>query len=91
VAVLDNLSAPEVTGVCKARATRQAQVFYLPPSSPDIEPDRDGILHKALLGQAPARTADALVNRIGSLLDHLLPTECSNIFHAAGYQRSTCK
>ena len=43
---------------------------------------------KALLRQNPARTVDALVERIGQLLDRFLPTKCANFFHAAGYQRS---
>ncbi len=44
---------------------------------------------KALLRQQPARTVDALVERIGHILDRFLPAECANFFHAAGYQRST--
>jgi len=35
---------------------------------------------KALLRQAPARTVDALINRIGSLLDRSSPTEHANFF-----------
>lgn len=44
---------------------------------------------KALLRQERARTVDGLIERIGSLLDHFLPNECANFFHAAGYQRSS--
>ena len=43
---------------------------------------------KALLQQEPARTLDALMERIAQLLDRFLPAECANFFHAAGYQRS---
>lgn len=43
---------------------------------------------KALLRQEPARTVDALIDRIGHLLDRFLPAECANFFHATGYQRS---
>ena len=43
---------------------------------------------KALLRQQPARTVDALIERIGQLLDRFLPASCANFFHAAGYQRS---
>jgi hypothetical protein len=42
---------------------------------------------KALLRQEPARTIDALITRIGHLLDRFLPDECANFIHAAGYQR----
>ena len=43
---------------------------------------------KALLRQDPARTINALVERIGGIVDCFLPTECANFFDAAGYQRS---
>ncbi|MDR7157241.1 transposase [Sphingobium xenophagum] len=43
---------------------------------------------KALLRQEPARTVDALVERIGNLVDRFPPHECANFFPAAGYQRS---
>jgi transposase len=89
VVVLDNLPAHKVTGVREAIAARHAQVFYLPPYSPDMNPIEMAFSKlKALLRQAPARTIDALVERIGSLLDRFVPTECANFFHAAGYQRS---
>ncbi len=44
---------------------------------------------KALLRQEPARTIDALVSRIGYLLERFPANECANFFQAAGYQRST--
>lgn len=33
--------------------------------------------------------SDAIVERIGQLLDRFLPTECADYFRAAGYQRSS--
>jgi transposase len=88
VLVLDNLPAHKVAGVREAIAARHAQVFYLPPYSPDMNPIEMAFSKlKALLRQEPARMI-ALVNRIGNLLDCFLPTECANFFHAAGYQRS---
>lgn len=57
----------------------KAQVFYLPPYSRDMNPIEMAFSKlKALLRQAPARTVDALVSRIGSLLDRFLPDECAN-------------
>ncbi len=71
------------------RAARRAQIFYLPPYSPDMNPIELAFSKlKALLRQQPARTVDALVERIGHILDRFLPAECANFFHAAGYQRS---
>jgi len=90
VVVLDNLPAHKVAGIREAITARHAQLFYLPPYSPDMNPIEMAFSKlKALLRQEPARTVDALVNRIGSLLDRFIPAECSNFFHAAGYQRST--
>ncbi len=67
----------------------RARIFYLPPYSPDMNPIEMAFARlKALLGQDPARTVDALVERIGCTIDCFLPAECENVFHAAGYQRS---
>jgi transposase len=89
VVVLDNLPAHKVAGVREAITERRAQLFYLPPYSPDMNPIEMAFSKlKALLRQEPARTVNGLVERIGNLLDCFLPSECANFFHAAGYQRS---
>ncbi|WP_272800718.1 IS630 family transposase [Sphingobium sp. AntQ-1] len=90
VLVLDNLPAHKVAGIREAIAARHAQIFYLPPYSPDMNPIEMAFSKlKALLRQEPARSVDALVKHIGSLLDRFHPNECANFFHAAGYQRSS--
>ena len=84
-----NLPAHKVAGVQEVIAERHAQIFYLPPYSPDMNPIEMAFAKlKALLRHEPARTVDALIERIGSLLDRFPPNECANFFHAAGYQRS---
>lgn len=89
IVVLDNLPAHKVAGLREAITARRAQIFYLPPYSPDMNPIEMAFSKlKALLRQEPARTVDALVQRIGNLLDRFPPHECANFFHAAGYQRS---
>ncbi|MBB4861117.1 transposase [Novosphingobium chloroacetimidivorans] len=89
VVVLDNLPAHKVTGIREAIAKLRAQISHLPPYSPDMNPIEIAYAKlNALLRQEPARTVDALVDRIGKLLDRFLPDECANFFHAAGYQRS---
>lgn len=86
VVVLDNLPAHKVSGSRGTIAERRAQIFYLPPYSPDMNPIEMAFSElKALL----RRTIDGLVERIGNLLGCFLPVECANSFHAAGYQRST--
>jgi transposase len=89
VVVLDTLPAHKVAGIHEALTARRAQLFYLPPYSPDMNPIELAFSKlKALLRQEPARTVHALIERIGQLLDRFLPAQCANFFHAAGYQRS---
>jgi transposase len=88
VVVLDNLPAHKVAGIREAITARRAQIFYLPPYSPDMNPIELAFSKlKALLRHEPARTVDSLTRRIGQLLDLFIPTECANFFNAAGYQR----
>lgn len=89
VVVLDNLPAHKVAGIRELVAEHRAQIFYLPPYSPDMNPIEMAFAKlKALLRQEPARTLDALTERIAQLLNRFLPHECANFFQAAGYQRS---
>jgi transposase len=89
VVVLDNLPAHKVSGIREAVAARRAQLFYLPPCSPDLNPIEMAFAKlKALLRQNPARTVEGLVERIGTLLDRFQPSECANLFQATGYQHS---
>ena len=89
VVVLDNLPAHKVAGIRQIIADQRAQIFYLPPFSPDMNPIEMAFAKlKAPLRQDPARTINALVERIGGIVDGFLPTECANFFDAAGYQRS---
>jgi transposase len=90
VVVLDNLPAHKVVGIREAIVRRRAQIFYLPPYSPDMNPIEMAFSKlKALLRHEPERTVDGLVERIGQMLHRFHPSECANFFHAAGYQRSS--
>ncbi len=90
VVVLDNLPAHRVAGIRDAIIARGAQIFYLPPYSPDMNPIEMAFAKlKALLRHEPARTIDSLVDSIGHLLQRFPPAECAKFFQAAGYQRST--
>ncbi len=85
VVVLDNLPAHKVAGIRQITTSPRARIFYLLSYNPDMNPIEMAFAKlKALLRQDPARTVDALVERIGCFL----PAECENVFHAAGYQRS---
>ena len=87
VVVLDNLPAHKVAGIREAVADRGAQIFYLPPYSPDMNPIEMAFSKlKALLRKAAARTVEGLWAAIGRLIDTITPNECANYFAAAGYE-----
>lgn len=89
IVVMDNLPAHKVAGIAETIAAAGAQLFYLPPYSPDMNPIEMAFAKlKAALRAQPARTIDALWRRIGAVLDTYTPQECANYFHAAGYQHS---
>ncbi len=88
--ILNNLPAHKVVGIKQAVTACGAQLFYLPPYSPDLNPIEMAFSKlKALMRHEPARTIDALVEQIASLLGTFQSNECQNFFHAAGYQSST--
>ena len=86
IVVMDNLSSHKVKGVREAIEAAGAEVAYLPPYSPDLNPIEQVFAKlKALLRKWGERTVDALWNRIGELIDAFPPTECCNYLRHCGY------
>ena len=86
IVVMDNLGAHKVKGVRQAIEAAGAELRYLPPYSPDLNPIELAFAKlKALLRSAAARTVDELWDAIGQLLDAFTPTECPHYFAHAGY------
>ncbi|NTU77601.1 MAG: IS630 family transposase [Alphaproteobacteria bacterium] len=86
IVVMDNLSSHKVAGVQAAIETAGAEVLYLPPYSPDLNPIEQVFSKlKTLLRSVAARTVDALWDAIGTLLGAFSPTECSNYLANSGY------
>lgn len=86
IVVMDNLGAHKVNGVRQAIVAAGAELLYLPPYSPDLNPIEQAFAKlKALLRSAAARTVDVLWRIIGQLLDAFSPTECTNYLAHAGY------
>jgi len=84
--VMDNLAAHKVAGVREAIEAAGAEIAYLPPYSPDLNPIEQVFAKlKTLLRKAQARTVDALWNIIGTLLDQFASSECANYIANAGY------
>ena len=77
---MDNLGAHKVKGVRQAIEVVGAELRYLPPYSPDMNPIQQAFAKlKALLRTAAARTIDALWQTIGQLLDAFATTECTAV------------
>jgi transposase len=86
IVLLDNLRSHKVAGIAEAIAAREAQLIYLPPYSPDLNPIEQAFAkYKALLRKAAERTVESLWQTIGRIADRFSPAECRNFFKAAGY------
>jgi transposase len=86
IVVLDNLSAHKVKGVRAAIEAAGAELLYLPPYSPDLNPIEQAFAKlKALLRTAGSRTVETLWQTIGQALHAFTPTECAHYLAHAGY------
>jgi transposase len=69
VVVMNNLSSHKVKGMRERIEAAGAQLFYLPPYSPDLNPiEKAWAKLKQLLRTAKARTKEALDQAIAQLL-----------------------
>jgi transposase len=87
VVVMDNLSSHKVAGVVEAIEAAGALVRYLPPYSPDLNPIELAFSKfKRRLRDGAQRTAEALVDLCGQVLDFFTEAECRNYFRHCGYR-----
>jgi transposase len=86
IVVMDNLSAhkrPQVEELIKAAG---AELRYLPPYSPDMNPIEKAFSKlKAHLRKIAERTVAGLIRALETCADIFKPTECANYFVACGY------
>ena len=86
IVVMDNLSSHKGPNVHKMIEDAGAQLLFLPPYSPDLNPIELAFAKlKARLRKAAERTVDGLWNTIGQISQTFSPQECKNYFNAAGY------
>lgn len=84
--VMDNLSSHKQVGVREAIETAGADLMYLPPYSPDLNPIELAFSKfKTLPRKFAERTVDGLWTRIGQLLDEFPADQCKNYFKHCGY------
>lgn len=86
VVIMDNLAAHKAAGVREAIEGARAQLVYLPPYSPDLNPIELAFAKlKSLLRTAAERTVDSLEETIGQLLHRFQYKECCAYFRHCGY------
>lgn len=87
IVVMDNLSSHKVKGVREAIEAAGAELRYLPPYSPDLNPIELAFSKlKKLLRDGAERTVDRLWQLCGSALDEFDEPECRNYFKHCGYR-----
>ena len=83
---MDNLPAHKVAEVRTKIEAAGAQLLYLPPYSPDLNPIELAFSKlKSLLRKAAARSIPDLWKAIGQSIDEFTPQECQNFFAHDGY------
>ena len=86
IVLLDNLASHKIAGIKEAIAAQDADLLYLPPYSPDLNPLEQAFAKfKAALRKAAERTREALWQTISRTLERYSPKECRNFFNQAGY------
>jgi transposase len=86
VVIMDNLGSHKGAAVRHAIEQAGAQLIYLPPYSPDLNPIEQLFAKlKALLRKAATRSIDTLWQAVADLLDKFHPQECANYFANSGY------
>lgn len=89
IVVMDNLSSHKVKGVAEAIEAAGAEVRYLPPYSPDLNPIELAFSKfKKLLRDGAKRTAEKLEELCGRVLELFTEHECRNYIRHCGYRYS---
>jgi transposase len=86
VVVMDNLSSHKVRSVRERIEAAGAELLYLPPYSPDLNPiEKAWSKLKLLLRSAKARTKDVLDQAITDLLPQITHDDARAWFRCSGY------
>jgi len=86
IVVMDNLSAHKDTEALDLVRSAGAEVRFLPPYSPDLNPiEKMWSKVKEFLRAAKARTQEALFNAIAAALKTVTPQDAKGWFTSCGY------
>lgn len=84
--ICDNLSSHKVAGVRQAIEDSQAQILFLPPYSPDLNPIEMAFAKlKSFMRRAAGRSYPALLEAARDALKSFTPQHCLNFFLHAHY------
>lgn len=87
IVVMDNLSSHKRVEVRDAIESADAQLWYLPPYSPDLKPIELAFSKfKWLMKSAQERTVEGLWAACGKLMDRITETESRNYLRHCGYR-----
>lgn len=86
VVIMDNLSSHKDAAVRELIEQAHADLWYLPPYSPDLNPiEKLWSKVKSWLRRVMAHTFDSLLDAIADALRAVDAQECRNYFQACGY------
>ena len=86
VVIMDNLSSHKRSRTRELIETAGAELIYLPPYSPDLNPIELVFSKvKQLLRSLACRTREALWNAMQSVLDAVTASDATNCFRHCGY------
>ena len=87
VVVMDNLSAHKNQETIDLIESVGAELWYLPPYSPDLNPiEKMWSKVKSILRTLKARTEKALINAIAKALEAVTASDAKGWFESCGYQ-----
>ena len=89
IVVMDNLSPHRMHGVRKSIEAKGAQLWFLPPYSPDMNPiEKMWSKIKAFLRKVKARTEEVLFIAIGEALKTVTAADATGWFASCGYTQA---
>ncbi len=86
IVIMDNLSSHKRARIRELIEAKRAELKYLPPYSPDLNPIEMVFAKiKQLLRTLACRTKNTLWQSMQAVLDAVTPTDAANCFRHAGY------
>ncbi len=83
---MDNLTSHKFSGIEELIKSAQAELRYLPPYSPDLNPiEKMWSKIKAILRKLKARTEDSLFEALGQALSSVSRSDAVGWFKSCGY------